>query len=127
MKFFLEELKTKAAKLKLEVFALYIAYQDSRTPWHAKAFTAIVIAYAFSPIDLIPDFIPILGYLDDLILIPLGIRLAIKLIPIDVMKESREKAKELARESKPVSRAGAFLVILVWIFVISVLAIKLFT
>lgn len=124
MKDFLDNLKSKTKVLKSEVFALYIAYRDSRTPWYAKAFAAFVVAYAFSPIDLIPDFIPILGYLDDLILIPLGIRLAINLIPEDVMEESRIKAKELEK-SKPVSWLGAFFVVLVWVFVIGGLILKI--
>ena len=84
--------KDRAKKLKTEIHALLIAYRDPRTPWIAKAWVLLVIAYALSPIDLIPDFIPVLGYLDDLILLPLGIALALRLIPADIMAEAREKA-----------------------------------
>jgi uncharacterized membrane protein YkvA (DUF1232 family) len=72
-----EQLKSWAKKLKKQIFILYLAYKDKRVTWYAKLFTACVVAYAFSPIDLIPDFIPILGYLDDIILVPLGITLAL--------------------------------------------------
>ena len=124
LKVFIDKLKAKAAEVKREVHALYIAYRDSRTPWYAKAFAALVVAYALSPIDLIPDFIPILGYLDDLILIPLGIRLAISLIPVDVMEESRNKAKEI-EEEKPINWVGAVLVVLVWVIFVGVITCKL--
>jgi uncharacterized membrane protein YkvA (DUF1232 family) len=107
--------KKRAGQLKNEVYALYLAYQDSRTPWYGKAFAALVIAYAFSPIDLIPDPIPILGYLDDLILIPLGMVIALKMIPAEVMADSRLKAEEAFRSGKPVSWVGAALVGAIWI------------
>ena len=81
----IKKLQEKAASLKKEAYALYIAARDPRVPWYAKAFLGLVLAYALSPIDLIPDFIPLLGYLDDLILIPLGITLALKMIPAQVM------------------------------------------
>src|SRR5512136_1678490 len=100
----LEKWKTKARVLKVQVYALYLAYRDPRTPWYAKAVAALVVGYAFSPIDLIPDFIPVLGYLDDLVLVPLGITLALKLIPAQVMAESRERASEIERSGKPVNR-----------------------
>src|SRR5512135_724264 len=88
--------KERARQLKTEVYALYLAYRDPRTPWYAKIFTALVVGYAFSPIDLIPDFIPVFGYLDDLVVVPLGAYLAIRMIPKQVMVESRLKARELA-------------------------------
>jgi len=88
MRKFIEQWKQQAKKLKVEVYALYLAYQDPRVPWFAKVFVACVVGYAFSPIDLIPDFIPIIGYLDDLVLIPLGIKLALSMIPENVMNES---------------------------------------
>ncbi len=78
---FLERWKTLARQLKTELYALYLAYKDRRTPWYARIFTALVVGYAFSPIDLIPDPIPVLGYLDDLILVPIGVYLAVKMIP----------------------------------------------
>ena len=81
----LTKLKQRARLLKTQTFALYLAYQHPATPWYAKFFAGLVAAYAFSPIDLIPDFIPVLGYLDDLILIPLGVTLALKMIPTEVM------------------------------------------
>jgi len=93
MKFaILENLKSKASELKRNIFALYLAMRDPRTPCYAKALAAAVVAYALSPIDLIPDFIPILGYLDDIILLPLGIWIVLKLIPRKVMMECRAKA-----------------------------------
>ena len=84
--------KARALQLKAETYAIYLAYRDPRVPWHARLFAACVVGYAFSPIDLIPDFIPVLGYLDDLILIPLGITLALRMIPPEVMAECRQKA-----------------------------------
>lgn len=87
----LKELKEKGSKVKKELYVLYLAFKHKDTPWYAKALTAVIISYAFSPIDLIPDFIPVLGYLDDLILIPAGIAFAIKLIPKEVIEECRKK------------------------------------
>lgn len=81
-------LNNYARKLKQELFVLYLSYKDRRTPWYAKAIAICVVAYAFSPIDLIPDFIPVLGYLDDLIVVPFGISLALKLIPPIVIEEN---------------------------------------
>ena len=89
----LTELKKRTQQLKAETFALYLAARDPRTPWYAKFLVAGIVAYAFSPIDLIPDFIPIIGYLDDLILIPIGIALAVKLIPDSVLVECRAQAQ----------------------------------
>lgn len=83
----LENLKQRARGLKAETFALYLAARHPRTPWYAKLFVAGIVAYAFSPMDLIPDFVPVLGYLDDLILLPLGIAVAIKMIPASVLAE----------------------------------------
>ena len=88
MKSIIENWKIRAKGLKTEVYTLYLAYKDPRTPWYARIFAAVVVGYAFSPIDLIPDPIPILGYLDDLVLIPLGAYLAVKMIPAEVMAES---------------------------------------
>jgi uncharacterized membrane protein YkvA (DUF1232 family) len=121
---FVARLKERAKALKVEIFAIYIAYRDPRVPWYARIFAACVVGYAFSPIDLIPDPIPILGYLDDLILVPLGIKLAIKMIPANVMAESREKAKGMYGQRKPVNRAAAIVVIGIWL-VLAALAIAL--
>ncbi len=107
--------KEHASQLKMEVYALYLAYKDDRTPWYAKVFTALVVGYAFSPIDLIPDFIPVLGYLDDLVLIPLGAVVAIRMIPAQVMEESRAKAREVLAQGKPVNKAAAAVIVLVWV------------
>ncbi len=107
--------RARVKKLKAEVIALYLAYRDPRTPWYARAFTAVVVSYALSPIDLIPDFIPILGILDDLLLVPVGLTLALKMIPEAVMVESREKALEITDGNQPVSRAAAVTVILLWL------------
>jgi uncharacterized membrane protein YkvA (DUF1232 family) len=115
MESFINRWKARAKLLKLEVYALYIAYKDRRTPWYAKIFAALVVGYAFSPIDLIPDPIPILGYLDDLVLIPLGAYLAVKMIPLQVMEESRQKAREVMAQGKPVNKFVAVIIVLVWI------------
>lgn len=109
----LERLKRWAGGLKVETYALYLAYRDPRVPWYARVFAALVVGYAFSPIDLIPDPIPFIGYLDDLILVPLGIALAIRMIPAEVLAECREKAKELSK--KPVNRVAAVVVVAVWL------------
>ena len=102
-----------ARRLKVEVYALYLAYRDPRVSWYARAFAAVVVGYAFSPIDLIPDPIPVLGYLDDLIIIPLGIALAIRMIPPPVLAECREAAREA--NGRPVGKVAAVVVVAVWI------------
>jgi len=109
---FIERLKRWARRLKVEVHALYLAYKDPRVPWYARVFAAIVVGYAFSPIDLIPDPIPVLGYLDDLILIPLGVALAVRMIPPQVLAECREEAREMT--DRPVSRVAAIVVVALW-------------
>lgn len=109
----LEKLKARARKLKSQVYVLYYASRHPRTPWYAKLVVLAVVAYALSPIDLIPDFIPVLGYLDDLILLPLGIALALRLIPEDVMRECAEKAAERGAGSGKNWKA-ATVVIAVW-------------
>jgi uncharacterized membrane protein YkvA (DUF1232 family) len=121
---FLEELKRRARFLKKETYGLYLAARDPRTPWYAKLLVAGIVAYALSPIDLIPDFIPVLGYLDDLVLIPLGIFLALKLIPPQVMAECRARAQTAMRNGKPASRAAAAAIIIIWL-VAAALIVKL--
>ena len=106
------------------MYAVYLAYKDPRVPLPARIFAACVAGYAFSPIDLIPDPIPILGYLDDLVLIPLGIWLALKMIPAPVMAECREKAREIIKHGKPVNRVAAAVIIAIWI-VLAVLVVML--
>lgn len=115
---FIDRWKVRSSQLKAEVIALFLAYKDPRTPWYAKVFTAIVVGYALSPIDLIPDPIPVLGYLDDLMLIPLGAFLAMKMIPKQVMDESRAKAKEMVKEGMPVNKLAAVVIVLIWIGVV---------
>jgi uncharacterized membrane protein YkvA (DUF1232 family) len=110
-----EEWKARARKLKQEVHALYLASKDRRVPWHARALAIVIVAYAFSPIDLIPDPIPVLGYLDDLILIPLGIALVIKLIPADVLQECREKAASTMKAGKPKNWVAGGIIIVIWV------------
>jgi uncharacterized membrane protein YkvA (DUF1232 family) len=107
--------KAKALKLKQEVYAVYLASRDRRVPWCARLVAIVVVAYAFSPIDLIPDPIPVLGYLDDLILIPLGIALVIKLIPAEVLQECREKAALTMNTGKPKNWVAGGIIILIWV------------
>src|SRR5438270_13940927 len=97
---FVDHLQQRAKQLKTELYALYLAYKDPRVPWYARVFAACVVGYAFSPIDLIPDPIPVVGYLDDLVLVPLGIALARKMIPADVLAECRVKAQDRLAEGK---------------------------
>ncbi|NJJ40840.1 DUF1232 domain-containing protein [Paenibacillus sp. 7028] len=110
----LEKAKNIARAIKRNIFILFLAYKDPRVPWYAKLFSALVVAYAFSPIDLIPDFIPILGYLDDLILVPLGITLALKMIPPFVIEEYRMKAEEISKNGKPKNWITGTLFIMIW-------------
>ena len=111
----MQQLKTRARALKADTYALYLAARHPDTPWYAKVFTACVAAYALSPIDLIPDFVPVLGYLDDLIIVPLGLAVAVKMVPPEVMCQCREQARERMASGKPVSRAGAAFIVLVWL------------
>ncbi|NGQ93598.1 DUF1232 domain-containing protein [Brevibacillus sp. SYP-B805] len=110
-----QKVTSKAKKLKLEAYVLYAAYRDPRVAWYAKLFAICVVAYAFSPIDVIPDFIPILGYLDDIVLVPLGIWLALKLIPEQVIRDYRERATELLAKGKPKNWIAGVLIMVLWI------------
>ena len=109
----LSRIKSWARGLKRDGHAICLASRDPRVPWYAKALAVAVAGYALSPIDLIPDFIPIIGYLDDLIILPLGIWLVVSLIPDDIMVECRARADEAGR--RPTSRAGMAAIILLWI------------
>ncbi len=111
----LENFKSRVRYLKRETYALYLAARHPHTPWYAKLFVAGVVAYAFSPIDLIPDFVPVLGYLDDLILIPLGIIVAIKLVPPEVLAECRIRAQGATTNGKPVNQVAAVVIISIWV------------
>ncbi len=106
-------IKVWAYEVNRDGYAIYLASRDPRVPWYAKVLAVAVAAYALSPIDLIPDFIPVIGYLDDLVILPLGIWLVVSLIPDNVMVEYRAKAGEAARH--PTSRAGMVAVIVLWI------------
>ncbi|MDH4133998.1 MAG: YkvA family protein [Gammaproteobacteria bacterium] len=108
-------LKQRAHHFKAQAFALYLAARDPRTPWYARLLVAGIVAYVLSPIDLIPDFVPLLGYLDDLILVPLGIALALKLIPRHVFDECQLRAEEAMQSGKPESRVVAAIIVLIWI------------
>ena len=116
----LAKLKSRAREIKQDTHALYFAYRDKRTPFYAKLWVLLVLLYALSPIDLIPDFIPVLGYLDDLILIPLGITLALKLIPAEVMADARA-ASAAEGVGRNVGIIGAILIVIVWLIVLSVI------
>jgi len=109
--------KEKAKQLKTEIYALYLACRDPRVPWYAKALMGLIIGYAISPIDLIPDFIPVLGQIDDLIIVPAGISIVIKMIPKDVMEECRQRAK-----AEPINTKTkwiiALIIILIWVLAI---------
>ncbi|MDH4207917.1 MAG: YkvA family protein [Anaerolineae bacterium] len=111
----LDSWKKRASELKLQTYAVYLAYKDPRVPWHARVFAACVVGYAFSPIDLIPDPIPVLGYLDDLVLLPLGVAMALRMIPQEVMAECRQKAEAAMREGKPTNWKAAAAIITVWV------------
>ena len=99
--------------MKRETYALYLVARDPRTPWYAKVLAAAVVAYALSPLDLIPDFVPVLGYLDDLIIVPAGIALVLRLVPDEVLADCRAQARQ--RADRPVSRVGAAIVLGVWL------------
>lgn len=118
----MERWKRWARQLKTELTALYYAYRDPRTPWYARVFALVVVGYAFSPLDLIPDPIPILGYVDDLILLPLGIYIAIHLVPADVLAACREQARD-GHLDHPVSWAAAAIIVLLWLLAITAIAI----
>lgn len=117
----LKNLKEKARSLKKEINALYLAYKNPKTPWYAKAFAALIAGYALSPVDLIPDFIPVLGYLDDLLIIPLGIKLALKMIPSEVMEECRKNADQGIKKNY----FAGFVIILIWILIIALILKKI--
>jgi uncharacterized membrane protein YkvA (DUF1232 family) len=108
-------LRRRARLLKRDTYALYLAARDPRTPWYAKVLAAVVVAYALSPLDLIPDFIPVLGYLDDLLIVPAGIAVVLRMLPAEVLADCREQAR--LRADRPMSRVGAAFVVVVWLVV----------
>ena len=111
----LEAWKQRARQLRVETYAIWLAYKDPRVPWYARAFAACVAGYAFSPVDLIPDPIPVLGYLDDLVLIPLGIGLALRMIPPEVMVECRQRAEAAMSDGKPTNWKAAAAIVTLWV------------
>lgn len=111
----LARLRQHARQLKAETLALYLAARHPGTPWYAKLLVAGIVAYALSPIDLIPDFVPVLGYLDDLVLIPLGIALAIRMIPGPVMTECRAQAQRHMQAERPGSRMAGVVIVAIWL------------
>jgi uncharacterized membrane protein YkvA (DUF1232 family) len=119
----LAEFKQRARRLRAETFALYLAVRHPGTPWYAKLLVAGIVAYAFSPIDLIPDFVPVLGYVDDLILIPIGIALAIRMVPPSVLAECRARAQEVILQGKPVSRFAGVVIVVIWITLAALFAV----
>ncbi|WP_445936164.1 YkvA family protein [Pigmentiphaga sp. YJ18] len=120
----IKRMKQWARRIKQDVVAIWLAARDPRTPWMAKVLALLVAAYAVSPIDLIPDFIPVLGYLDDLIIVPLGILLVVRLIPADLMAEFRRSAADMS--SRPVSRAAAAVFIAIWVLAAALVLLVLF-
>lgn len=116
---YLGRLRQKARMIRRDTYTLYLACRDPRTPWYVKLLAGGIVAYALSPIDLIPDFIPVLGYLDDLVLLPLGIVLAVKLIPEPVLVECRAKAQ--AHSERPTSRTAAAVIIAIWLTIAGLL------
>jgi len=110
--------RKKVKSLKSETYALYLAYKDPRTPWYARLMLLIVVGYALSPIDLIPDFIPVIGSLDDLIIVSLGFFIAMKMIPKDVLKECRERAKERFGKPREKSWTAAIIIVAIWLLAI---------
>jgi uncharacterized membrane protein YkvA (DUF1232 family) len=107
--------RARARALRADTYALYLAYKDPRVPWYAKLFAGAVVAYAFCPLDLIPDFVPVLGYLDDLVLVPLGIAIALRMIPAPVLAESRSQARERLHQDRPTNWVAAIVILLLWL------------
>src|ERR671917_1011840 len=125
----LESWKQRARQLSAQTYALYLAHQHPRTPWYAKVFAALVVGYVFSPIDPIPDFIPGVGLLDEMVVVPIGVLIAAKMIPQEVFEECREKAREVAGGEKPVSRVAAVVVVGLWLLCVALavfLALRVF-
>lgn len=114
-----------ARRVKREIYALALAYRDPRVPWHARMVAAGVVAYAFSPLDLIPDPIPVLGYLDDLLLLPLGVLLAIRLIPPAILDEKRDQAEALLARGRPTNWTAAAVIIAIWLLLAALAVVML--
>jgi len=122
----LHMLKQRARRLESEAYALYLAARHPGTPWHAKLLAAGIVAYVFSPIDLIPDFIPVLGYVDDLILVPLAMLLAIRWIPPPILAECRAQAAQTLSADRPSGKIAAAVIIVLWLFFLLLILYKLY-
>jgi uncharacterized membrane protein YkvA (DUF1232 family) len=125
----LEAWKRRARQLSAQTYALYLAYRHPRSPWYAKVFAALIVGYVFSPIDPIPDFIPGVGLLDEMVVVPIGVLIAAKMIPRQVMEECQEKAREVSEGERPVSRVAAVIVVAVWLLCVAsavLLAVRVF-
>src|ERR671921_58770 len=125
----LEAWKRRARRLSAQTYALYLAYRHPRTPWYAKVFAALIVGYVFSPVDPIPDFIPGVGLLDEMVVVPIGVLIAVKMIPRQVMEECQERARGVAEGEKPVSRVAAGIVVTVWLLCVALavyLALRVF-
>lgn len=125
----LEAWKRRARQLSAQTYALYLAYRHPRTPWYAKVFAVLIVGYVFSPIDPIPDFIPGVGLLDEMVVVPIGVLIATKMIPREVMEECQKKAREVAEGEKPVNRVAAVVVVAVWLLCVALavfLALRVF-
>jgi len=126
IKILLANVKIKVENLKVEISALYLASKRDDVPWYAKLVIILVVGYALSPIDLIPDFIPIIGYLDDIIILPMGIMLAIRLIPENIMDECRQESATAFKNGKPKNWFAAGIIIFIWIVIVIYVLIKIF-
>ena len=115
----LSTLKERARQLKAEVHALYLAARHPDTPWYAKLYLVAIVAYALSPIDLIPDFIPALGFLDEVVLLPFAIRLAVRLVPDNVMAECRDRTSPPRTNGVALGRVAAVLIVCIWLILIA--------
>ena len=119
----IDQWKASTRQLKTETYALYLACRHPQVPWYARVLAACVVGYLFSPIDLIPDFIPVLGYLDDLILVPLGITLVLKMIPKTVWEECREEAQKTLSQDQPRNWTAAGFIVAIWLFLIALVIV----
>ncbi|WP_298846299.1 YkvA family protein [Clostridium sp.] len=119
-------IKLKVKSLKKEIGALYLAFKRHDVPWYSKVLILLVVGYALSPIDIIPDFIPVLGYIDDLILIPIGIAFAIRLIPKDIMNDCREQSSNIFNDGKPKNWVAGSIIIFIWFGVFVYVLTRLF-
>ena len=117
----MSSLRSWARELKQQTFVVYFAARDPRTPWHARLLALGVAAYALSPVDLIPDFIPILGYLDDLVIVPLGLMLVLRMIPPEVLAAARARAGDSV--GKPASRVAAAIIVAIWVIAVGALGL----